>query len=82
MSTEQGYLKCEVKNINKIRMYIHIHTYFLKPFTFLGQEIIDQYIDFILQCGKDDSKAISMLCQWKDRRSDLWIEKKLYTGKK
>nr|XP_012217883.1 PREDICTED: uncharacterized protein LOC105669475 [Linepithema humile] len=47
-----------------------------------GQEIIDQYIDLILQCGEDDLKATSTLCQWKDRRSAFWTKKKLYAGKR
>ncbi|XP_029662376.1 uncharacterized protein LOC115235031 [Formica exsecta] len=43
-----------------------------------GQGIIDQYIDLMLQCGVD-SRAISTLCQWKNRRSVFWTEKTLHT---
>ncbi|XP_012055345.1 PREDICTED: uncharacterized protein LOC105618413 [Atta cephalotes] len=41
-----------------------------------GQEIIDQYIHLVQQCGTADPKAITMLCQWKNRRSVFWTEKK------
>ncbi|XP_018399193.1 PREDICTED: uncharacterized protein LOC108776936 [Cyphomyrmex costatus] len=34
-----------------------------------GQEIIDQYIHLVRQCGAADPEAITVLCQWKNRRS-------------
>lgn len=63
---------------------IHIVYMFLKIRSYLiGQKIVDQYIDLILQCGTGDSKAISTLCEWKNRRSVFWTdnEKTLHTGK-
>ncbi|XP_018345690.1 PREDICTED: uncharacterized protein LOC108750625 [Trachymyrmex septentrionalis] len=50
-----------------------------------GQEIIDQYIHLVQQCGTADPKAITMLCQWKNRRSVFWTKKeenKLHAGKR
>ncbi|EZA59841.1 Tetratricopeptide repeat protein [Ooceraea biroi] len=47
-----------------------------------GQGVLDQYIDLVLRCGPADQKATLMLCQWKNRRSAFWTEKKLHTGKR
>ncbi|XP_018365060.1 PREDICTED: uncharacterized protein LOC108762522 [Trachymyrmex cornetzi] len=50
-----------------------------------GQEIIDQYIHLVQQCRTADPKAITVLCQWKNRRSVFWTEKeekKLHAGKR
>lgn len=47
----------------------------LKCFFLTGQEIIDQYVHLIHQCGAGDPKAIMALCQWKNRRSIFWTEK-------
>ncbi|XP_014485577.1 PREDICTED: uncharacterized protein LOC106750042 isoform X2 [Dinoponera quadriceps] len=44
-----------------------------------GQENIDKYIDLICRCGKVDSEAILVLCQWKNRRDVFFTEKKSYT---
>ncbi|XP_050466866.1 uncharacterized protein LOC126859522 [Cataglyphis hispanica] len=44
-----------------------------------GQGIIALYIDLILQCGVANTRAISTLCQWKNRRSIFWTEKILHT---
>lgn len=54
-------------------------------FFLTGQEIIDQYIHLIHQCGTADPKAITALCQWKNRRSVFWTEKeekKLHAGRR
>ncbi|XP_067206946.1 uncharacterized protein [Linepithema humile] len=74
------YNKLDLHNdANKARIFGGVSK---ESFAFLGQEIIDQYIDLILQCGEDDLKATSTLCQWKDRRSAFWTKKKLYAGKR
>jgi len=57
----------------------------MPSFFLTGQEIIDQYIHLVQQCGTADPKAITMLCQWKNRRSVFWTEKKekkLHAGKR
>ncbi|KAH0949312.1 hypothetical protein HN011_006158 [Eciton burchellii] len=41
-----------------------------------GQEVLDEYIDLILRCGMADQEAILTICQWKNRRSLFWVEKK------
>ncbi|EFN85149.1 hypothetical protein EAI_01233 [Harpegnathos saltator] len=45
-----------------------------------GQGSIDKYIDLVRRCGTAvGSKAISTLCQWKNRRNTFFTETKLCT---